>query len=302
MNFFVIKINFYSVLFFQTIILTYKYIKYTSFEISTLYISQVNTWILPLSSTAIYAAMLTKAWRIYKIFETTPKAKKIVIKDLRLVFYILCLMAFDALIVALWQFLDPIKLKPRYVYEIQTQPTQVILPSSYFTKSTSAILSSSSISTAVNTELGFGGGVLDRDQRPSTNFSNRNANGGVEFDELMAYLTTTAPLLLSAAGGGGVEASAAGGGGGSSSGSFPVVQNYSQKNQLKLVFECNSNYNEVWITILTMYKIILLMYGIYLAWIIRNINVPSMNDSKYLLLSTYTIIVCGLGSMTLMQV
>lgn len=27
-----------------------------------------------------------------------------------------------------------------------------------------------------------------------------------------------------------------------------------------------------------------------------------MNDSKYLLLSTYTIIICGLGSMTLSQV
>jgi len=43
------------------------------------------------------------------------------------------------------------------------------------------------------------------------------------------------------------------------------------------------------------------MYGIYLAWITRNINVPAMNDSKYLLLSTYTIIICGLGSMTLVQ-
>jgi hypothetical protein len=34
---------------------------------------------------------------------------------------------------------------------------------------------------------------------------------------------------------------------------------------------------------------------------IRNINVPSMNDSKYLFLSTYIIIVCGLGSMTLIH-
>ena len=67
------------------------------------------------------------------------------------------------------------------------------------------------------------------------------------------------------------------------------------------MYECNSNYQEVWITTLTMYKIILLMYGIYLAWIIRNVNVPSMNDSKYLLLSTYAIIICGLGSMTLTQ-
>lgn len=81
-----------------------------------------------------------------------------------------------------------------------------------------------------------------------------------------------------------------------------LAHNQTYSNHLKLVFECNSDYNEVWITILTLYKLCIFMYGIYLAWITRNINVPSMNDSKYLLLSTYTITICGLGSMTLSQV
>ncbi|RNA35517.1 gamma-aminobutyric acid type B receptor subunit 2-like [Brachionus plicatilis] len=43
---------------------------------------QLNTWIIPLSSTAIYAAMLAKAWRIYKIFDTSPQNKKIIYASL----------------------------------------------------------------------------------------------------------------------------------------------------------------------------------------------------------------------------
>ena len=180
-----------------------------------------------MSSTAIYAAMLAKAWRIYKIFDTTPQIKKIVIKDLRLVVYIILMLFVDLIVLFVWQFLDPVRLKARYVYELQAQPSQIFMPN----------------------------------KNNVTLKSVDNLN-----DEQI------------------------------------LIKNLShQTNQLKIVFECNSNLNEVWITILTMYKIILLMYGIYLAWIIRNINVPSMNDSKYLLLSTYTIIICGLGSMSLMQ-
>ncbi|CAF0713415.1 unnamed protein product [Brachionus calyciflorus] len=191
---------------------------------------QFNAWIIPLSSTAIYAAMLSKAWRIYKIFDTTPQVKKVVIKDIRLVLYIILFMLIDLIVLFIWQFLDQVKLKARYVYEFQSQPSQIFVPNTQLYRSSN-----------------------------STNLKSTQ-------DE------------------------------------YPLIKNLShQTNQLKIVFECNSNLNEVWITILTMYKIILLMYGIYLAWIIRNINVPSMNDSKYLLLSTYTIIICGLGSMTLMQ-
>ena len=164
----------------------------------------------------LYGAMLAKAWRIFKIFDTTPKMKKIVIKDIRLVLYILVLVAVDVCILLIWQFYDAIKIKIRFLYEIQQ--TQQI--------------------------------------------------PGKENDLQLNNLT-----------------------------------NYTQSStQIKLLYECNSSFNEVWITVLTIYKIILLMYGIYLSWLIRNVNVPSMNDAKYLLLSTYTIIVCGLGSLTLIQV
>lgn len=242
--------------------------------------------------------MLAKAWRIYKIFETTPKAKKIVIKDLRLVFYICCLIAFDVLIVCLWQTLDTIKLKARYVYELQSQPTQVILPSSYFTKSTSMVSGAALSGNKASSLLAdIAPSVVGGSIHKISSLDSKNKSSSLsDFDHLMSSFLS--PSLSSSSTNKGDDSTLGAG----LSLSQPVVQNYSQKNQLKLVFECNSSYNEVWITILTMYKIILLMYGIYLAWIIRNINVPSMNDSKYLLLSTYTIIVCGLGSMTLIQV
>jgi hypothetical protein len=203
--------------------------------------------------------MLAKAWRIFKIFETTPKMKKIVIKDIRLVAYIFFLVVLDVCILTVWQILDPVKLRARYVYENTSQPSQIIFPSSFLTKNSivsSLITSSTNANTIQNTTSSF----LD-------DFS---------------LISDSSPEIPET--------------------SQPIVQNFSQTTQLKVLFECNSNLFEVWITILTMYKIILLMYGIYLAWIIRNINVPSMNDSKYLLLSTYAIIVCGLGSMSLMQI
>lgn len=164
--------------------------------------------------------MLAKAWRIYKIFDNSPKMKKVVIKDYRLFIYIGCMCAFDLTVLTLWQVFDTISIRGRFVYETTNQISTVVVSSN-----------------TTNSENGF----------------------------------------------------------------TPTVQNLSHTSELKLVYECNSNYQEVWITALTMYKIILLMYGIYLAWIIRNVNVPSMNDSKYLLLSTYAIIICGLGSMTLTQ-
>ena len=160
--------------------------------------------------------MLAKAWRIYRIFDTSPKLKKIVIKDLRLVVYIILMVLIDLAIVFIWLLVDTVKLKPRLILETN-----------------------------------------------SVQLKNNS-------------LTESIKML-------------------SSNHSHPI-------HNLKLVFECNSDYNEVWITVLTMYKLCLFMYGIYLSWITRNINVPSMNDSKYLLLSTYTILICGLGSMTLSQV
>jgi len=197
----------------------------------------VNQWLIPICSTAIYTAMLGKAWRIYKIFENSPKLKKVVIKDHCLVAYITIMCLVDIGFLVLWQIFDGVKIQARYVYETKYEVSSVVVPFSYI-------------------------------QRTNENLSE--------------YIDPSSSLE-------------------GNYNQMPIVQNFSHTNKIKLIYECNSNYWEVWITALTVYKIILIMYGIYLAWIIRNVNVPSMNDSKYLLFSTYAIIVAGLGSMTLTE-
>ena len=201
-------------------------------------IKQLNQWLIPICSTAVYTAMLAKAWRIYKIFDNSPKMKKIVIKDYQLVIYIACMCLVDVVVLVLWQTLDGVEIKPRFVYETKKKASRVIMPFSYVHYTKSHNLSD----------------LLNR--------------------------TVQAKVADEA----------------------PIVQNFTHTNNLKVIYECSSNFQEVWMTSLTMYKIILLMYGIYLAWLIRNVNVPSMNDSKYLFLSTYAVIICGLGSLTLTQV
>jgi hypothetical protein len=173
-----------------------------------------------------------KAWRICKIFDTTTKMKKIVIKDLRLIIYIILMVAIDVIVLVLWQLIDTVKLKSRYVYEIQTQLSQIILPSSYSSKYPQIT------STISNFYLIF----CLNNLTSKLKLVNKTSH---EFDNLDISEITK------------------------KKNNNPIISNFSQTNQLKLIFECSSNYNEVWITILTMYKIILLMYGIYLAWIIR---------------------------------
>jgi hypothetical protein len=230
--------------------------------------------------------MLAKAWRVYKIFETTPKMKRIVIKDIRLVAYIVCLVAVDCVVILLWQMFDTVKLKPRYVYETQFKSAQLFLPPSY-----SSVMAQRQQSQQQQQKQSLSSLLPPPPHFLFTNTNTIINNYMNTYDvqnfssSMSSFAEVTAATVYN------IE-----------SVSVPIVKNSSHINQLRIVFECNSSYDEVWLTILTMYKIILLMYGIYLAWIIRNVNVPSMNDSKYLLLSTYTIIICGLGSMTLMQV
>nr|QVK45729.1 G protein-coupled receptor [Proales similis] len=182
------------------------------------FMCQANAWILPIASTIVYGAMLGKAWRIYKIFETSPRLKRVIIRDEHLVSYLLVLVLIDSAIAACWQYFDPLSIRARFVYEHSPQ--------------------------------------LVRVARPDTNSTNEPSG---------------------------------------------IVHDLSPLSQVHLILECRSKLDEVWITVFTLLKLITFMYGIYLAWLIRNVQVPSMNDAKYLLMSTFAIIVAGLGSMSLMQ-
>ncbi|XP_013407592.1 gamma-aminobutyric acid type B receptor subunit 2 [Lingula anatina] len=59
------------------------------------------------------------------------------------------------------------------------------------------------------------------------------------------------------------------------------------------VMICSSRYFPVWIACIYIYKGLILLYGTYLSWTIRHVTLPAMNDARYIILSTYTVVVCG---------
>ena len=134
-------------------------------------------WLLPVCSTAIYASMLTKAWRIYRIFDTSPKMKKVVIKDCHLVAYIAIMCGVDICLLAFWTGFDMIELRPRYIYESLSTLAYVVVPFS-------------TVHAAAN----------------NSDLSNQT-------DNMLNQL--------------------------------PIVQNTTHTTKLQIIFECNSNLNEV---------------------------------------------------------
>ncbi len=180
----------------------------------------MNACIVPVFSTIIYASILAKAWRVFQIFDTVSKFKRIVIKDHHLIGYISIVVMVDVVILIVWQSVDNINITLRFIHDTE------------------------------------------------------------KFQASSAYVDNGSGNIITSM----------------------SLKNSSRAKILKNVYECNSQYLEIWSAILTMHKIMQLMYGIYVAWIIRNVNVPSMNDSKYLLFSSFAILTFGLGSMALISV
>ncbi|KRX53962.1 Gamma-aminobutyric acid type B receptor subunit 2 [Trichinella sp. T9] len=59
---------------------------------------------------------------------------------------------------------------------------------------------------------------------------------------------------------------------------------------------CKTDYTVVFQALLYGYKGIFLVLGCFLAWETRNVNVPALNDSKYIGMSVYNVVlVCGVG-------
>ncbi|XP_071794700.1 gamma-aminobutyric acid type B receptor subunit 2-like [Asterias amurensis] len=64
-----------------------------------------------------------------------------------------------------------------------------------------------------------------------------------------------------------------------------------EKRQL-LYVNCTSTNNTIWVAALLIYKTFVVMFGVFLVWATRNINVPGLNDSYYVGLSIYNTVIC----------
>ncbi|XP_033634369.1 gamma-aminobutyric acid type B receptor subunit 2-like [Asterias rubens] len=59
-----------------------------------------------------------------------------------------------------------------------------------------------------------------------------------------------------------------------------------------LYVNCTSESNNIWMMVILVYKAFVVVFGAFLAWSTRNINVPGLNDSYYVGLSIYNTVIC----------
>ncbi|XP_071809085.1 gamma-aminobutyric acid type B receptor subunit 2-like [Asterias amurensis] len=60
----------------------------------------------------------------------------------------------------------------------------------------------------------------------------------------------------------------------------------------EVFIQCTSTYHVIWLMALLIYKAFVMVFGAFLAWQTRNINVSGLNDSNYVGLSIYNVCMC----------
>ncbi|XP_064602848.1 gamma-aminobutyric acid type B receptor subunit 2-like [Liolophura sinensis] len=148
-----------------------------------------RAWVLAVGFTLAFGAMFSKTWRVHAIF-TNIKLNKKVIKDYKLFFIVCVLLLLDAVILALWQGIDPLQ------RSVKSLAPEIV--------------------------------------------------GDVEIIPLIEF--------------------------------------------------CHSKHMTAWMATLYVYKGLLLVFGCFLAWETRQVSIPALNDSKYIGMSVYNVVimcVCG---------
>lgn len=60
---------------------------------------------------------------------------------------------------------------------------------------------------------------------------------------------------------------------------------------MEQVEQCWSTHMDKWLGALYVYKGLLLVFGCYMAWETRNVNLSALNDSQYIGLSVYNVVI-----------
>ncbi|XP_071956737.1 gamma-aminobutyric acid type B receptor subunit 2-like [Antedon mediterranea] len=71
-----------------------------------------------------------------------------------------------------------------------------------------------------------------------------------------------------------------------------------------IAYACVSNFKNVWLSILYVYKGALMTFGCLLAWSTRHVSIPALNDSKYIGMCVYNVMllcVCGAALMFMIE-
>lgn len=56
------------------------------------------------------------------------------------------------------------------------------------------------------------------------------------------------------------------------------------------ISHCDSEHSDTWLGALYAYKGALLIFGVYMAWETRHVKIPALNDSHYIGMNVYNVV------------
>ena len=68
------------------------------------------------------------------------------------------------------------------------------------------------------------------------------------------------------------------------------------------VSSCHSDHIEKWLGSFYAFKGLLLVFGVYMAWETRNVKIPVLNDSQYIGMNVYNVVIMSIIVVTLTNI
>lgn len=72
---------------------------------------------------------------------------------------------------------------------------------------------------------------------------------------------------------------------------YPKILYICKHNIHEQVEVCRSQHTQTWLGALYIYKGLLLVVGVYMAWETRHVKIPALNDSQYIGVSVYSVVI-----------
>ena len=87
--------------------------------------------------------------------------------------------------------------------------------------------------------------------------------------------------------------------------SLPISQASDNDEDLLIISQlttCHSTHMEKWTGALYAYKGLLLVFGVYMAWETRHVKIPALNDSQYIGMNVYNVVMMSVLVVTLSNI
>ena len=75
---------------------------------------------------------------------------------------------------------------------------------------------------------------------------------------------------------------------------FPQANKEDETIIIPAVYQCTCQYKSYFTATLYAYKGLLILFGLFLAWETRNVTIPALNDSKYIGMCVYNVVILSI--------